>query len=106
LSNLAHGQRIRAKEFYEQSLAIKRKVLGLSHPSVASTLNNYAVLLLTMKEINGAKDAYEESLRIRTSVFGNNHPAVAESLNNIGENVISERVNVGERNSPTVLVLL
>jgi tetratricopeptide (TPR) repeat protein len=83
--------RVKARDTYRDALEIKRKIFGLDHPSVASTLNNLAGLLLTMNELEEARDMYEDSIRIRRKVFGENHPSVAESLNNIGLMLYAQR---------------
>lgn len=44
----ANGRREEAVALYERAVAIKQNVLGASHPEVATTLHNLALLLDTM----------------------------------------------------------
>ena len=83
---------------YEESLRIRRNVLGNEHPDVAQSLNNLALLLKTKVRVkraqepestysqgkyDEAKPMYEESLHIRRKILGDEHQDVALSLNNI-----------------------
>jgi hypothetical protein len=51
LAVLYHVQGLYAKAepLYQQALAIQKKALGLEHPDVAATLENYAKLLTQIK---------------------------------------------------------
>ena len=72
-----------AEPMYKESLAIRKKVLGEEHPSVATGLNNLAELLKDQGKDDEATPLYKESLAIRKKVFGDEHPKVATALNNL-----------------------
>jgi tetratricopeptide (TPR) repeat protein len=74
-----------ARPYYEQALAINRKVLGEEHPDTANSLNNLGGLLQNMGDYTGARPYYEQALAIRKKVLGEEHPDTATSLNNLGE---------------------
>lgn len=85
-----------ASHLLNEALSIREKCLGDSHPAVAATLNNLAVL-------HGKRGKYKEAeplckskrssfkrqlntsgaLEIREKVLGSEHPDVAKQLNNL-----------------------
>jgi len=67
----------------QRQLDILRRVLGSTHPDVAESLNNLAVLLNAQGDYAGAEPLYREALAMRRQVLGNEHPEVANSLNNL-----------------------
>jgi tetratricopeptide (TPR) repeat protein len=77
------GDYEQAKPLYERSLAIREKVFGKEHPSVATSLNNLALLYQTQGYSGQAKPLYERSLAIYEKAFGKEHSSVATSLNNL-----------------------
>ncbi|WP_229424372.1 tetratricopeptide repeat protein [Moorena producens] len=72
-----------AKPWYEQSLEITRSRLGENHPSVATSLNNLALLYWSMGRYHQAELLSQQNLEIYKQL-GENHPDVATSLNNLG----------------------
>ncbi|MBU7583075.1 MAG: CHAT domain-containing protein, partial [Nostoc sp. TH1S01] len=68
---------------YLRSLAIREKVLGKEHPSVAQSLNNLAGLYEAQGNYRQAEPLYLRSLAIFEKVLGKEHPSVAQSLNNL-----------------------
>ena len=73
-----------ARPYYEQALAIRRKVLGEEHPDTATSLDNLGSLLQDMGDNAGARPYYEQALAICRKVLGEEHPDTASSLNNLG----------------------
>ncbi|BAZ54048.1 peptidase-like protein [Nostoc sp. NIES-4103] len=67
----------------ERALAIREKVLGKEHPSVATSLNNLATLYQMQGSYEKAEPLYLRSLAITEKVLGKEHPSVATSLNNL-----------------------
>src|SRR5262249_44147432 len=53
---------------YERALAICEKVLGPEHPNTASSLGNFASLLMAQGDLAGARPLYERALAIREKV--------------------------------------
>src|SRR5712692_963022 len=66
-----------------EALALREQALEPTHPDVAQSLNNLALLLRATGDSTGARPLYERALRIREQALGPTHPAVAESLNNL-----------------------
>ncbi|MEO1373662.1 MAG: tetratricopeptide repeat protein [Cyanobacteria bacterium J06635_10] len=67
----------------EKALAIREKVLGKEHPSVATTLNNLANLYQKQGNYAKAESLYQRALRIDEKILGNEHPYVAITLNSL-----------------------
>jgi tetratricopeptide (TPR) repeat protein len=73
-----------ARSYYQQALAINRKVLGEEHPDTTVSLNNLGGLLQVMGDYTAARPYYEQTLAIRKKALGGEHPDTARSLNNLG----------------------
>ena len=63
-----------ARPYYERALAIYERVLGEDHPTTATSLNNFGMLLQAQGDLAGAKPYYERALAIRERVLGPDHP--------------------------------
>ncbi|MEO1146845.1 MAG: CHAT domain-containing protein, partial [Cyanobacteria bacterium J06638_22] len=63
--------------------SIYETVLGDTHPDVAQSLNNLAVLYQSQGNYAAAEPLYQRSLSIYETVLGDTHPGVAQSLNNL-----------------------
>jgi tetratricopeptide (TPR) repeat protein len=61
----AQGQYAQAEPLYRRALAIREKALGPEHPSVATTLANYAALLRKLDRTAEAetKEARAKAIR-------------------------------------------
>ncbi|WP_448525647.1 CHAT domain-containing tetratricopeptide repeat protein [Parathermosynechococcus lividus] len=79
----------------QELVAIAERVLGPTHPTVAATLNNLAVLYKELGNFSAAVPLYQRSLSIREQALGARHPDVATSLNNLA-NLFSDQGNYGE----------
>ena len=79
------GKLDEAAPYYEQALAIDKKVYGEEHPDVATGLNNLASLLYGQGKLDEAAPYVEQSLAIWKKVHGEEHPQVATGLNNLGQ---------------------
>jgi tetratricopeptide (TPR) repeat protein len=71
--------------YFEQSLAIRKKVYGDEHTDVAASLNNIGVVLRDLGKYQGALSYCEQSLAIKKKVYGpeHEHTDVARILNNM-----------------------
>ena len=58
-------------------------MLGPSHPDVAASLNNLAVVYHKQGRYADAEPLYKRSLTIREETLGSDHPEIAKSLNNL-----------------------
>ena len=63
---------------YEQSVAIRIKVLGKDHVDVAASYMGMANVYEAQGKYGEALELYEQSLAIRIKVFGKDHRKVAE----------------------------
>ncbi len=77
------GQYAEAEPLYKRSLIIKEKTLEPDHPSIATSLNNLAVLYYVQGRYSEAEPLYKRSLTIREKTFEPDHPNIATSLNNL-----------------------
>ncbi|MCG8418531.1 MAG: tetratricopeptide repeat-containing serine/threonine-protein kinase [Proteobacteria bacterium] len=72
-----------ARAKYEESLAIRERVLGPDHLEVAMTLNSLAWVLDEMGHYEQALTNQQRALTIREAALGFEHPHVAESLHSL-----------------------
>ena len=81
--NKRGGHFAEAYDLFKSALATQTSLLGYVSVTVANTLNNLGVLLLTENRYGEAEDRFNQSLSIRKQVHGELHPDVAASLNNL-----------------------
>ena len=62
------GKPEQALPLFEESLKIRKEVLGTQHPDYATSLNNLAGLYKAMGKPEQALPLYEESLKIMKKV--------------------------------------
>ena len=60
---------VQAEPLYKRAIGIDEKALGLDHPNVARTLENYAALLRKMD-----RDAESEKMEARAKAIRVKHP--------------------------------
>lgn len=74
----------KAVEYFEKSLSIRLKSLGLKHPDVAENYEDIGVSWVVLGNNEEALKLIEKSLKIRLKTFGEYHYKVADSYTNIG----------------------
>src|SRR5580658_7380493 len=67
----------------DRALAITEAACGPDHPSVATDLNNLALILRELGDLAGARPLQERALAITEAACGPDHPSVATGLNNL-----------------------
>ncbi len=67
-----------------QALAIRRQVLGESHPLTAQSQSSLGNLLTSEGDYAGAEPLLVAALETRRRLLGRGHPKVADSLNDLG----------------------
>jgi tetratricopeptide (TPR) repeat protein len=72
-----------AEDPYQRCLDAVKKILGDQHPSVATSLNNLALLYNSQGRYAEAEPLYQESLQLCRELLGDQHHYVASSLNNL-----------------------
>jgi eukaryotic-like serine/threonine-protein kinase len=73
-----------AKQTYERSLEIDRRVLGDDHPRVAMHLDNLALVAQNMGDLGQAERLYRESILRDERAYGERHPETAMVKGNLG----------------------
>jgi len=63
------GQYAKTEPLYQRALAIREKALGLEHPGVATSLENYAGLLRLMDRPDEAEPLESRARTIRAKSF-------------------------------------
>jgi tetratricopeptide (TPR) repeat protein len=83
---------LRAHALYQQAeplfllvLQINEQKLERTHPDVANSLNNLAVLYEDQGKYEQAEPLYQQALQVRKKIWGPVHPDVADSLNNLAK---------------------
>jgi len=77
------GRYREAEDFARQSLELRQQALGRVHGTVASSLNNLAMVLQEQGRFAEALPLHEESLRVTRETKGERHGDVAMGLNNM-----------------------
>jgi tetratricopeptide (TPR) repeat protein len=73
-----------ALKILERSLAVRKRLLGDTHPHVAVSLNDIGICHSQAGRYEEALPLLQEAMQVRVAVFGESHPLVASSLGNIG----------------------
>jgi tetratricopeptide (TPR) repeat protein len=79
------GRPAEALAHYEQSLAIKERILGVDHPDVALALNNLGTARTDLGEFDAAATHYRHALALYEIALGPQHPDTAMPLVNLAE---------------------
>src|SRR5271166_2363714 len=82
---IAQGKYQEAIPIAERAVEVAKRLHGLEHPDMATSLNNLAELYQVMGEYAKAEPLYQEALRIWQKVLGPEHPDTATCLNNLAE---------------------
>ena len=72
-----------AEPLYRRALEIFEAVYGPDHPTVATGLNNLALLLKGTNRLDEAEPLYRRCIEIWESSLGADHPNIASGLNNL-----------------------
>ena len=67
----------------ERAVEVAKRLRGLEHPDMATSLDNLGLLYQVMEEYAKAEPVYQEALRIRQKVLGKENSDTAQSLNNL-----------------------
>ncbi|MEM1256433.1 MAG: tetratricopeptide repeat protein [Cyanobacteria bacterium P01_H01_bin.21] len=73
-----------AESLFQDTLAMRKRLLGDKHPDVAESLNNLAEAYHHQGRYSEAEPLYRDALMMRKRLLGDEHPDVTESLNNLG----------------------
>src|SRR5229473_3260118 len=81
----------RAKDLEQQSLEIRRRVLGPEHPDTINSMNNLEVCLIYLGRYPEAEKLGRETLDLRRRVLGPEHPQTLNSMSNLAGVLSAER---------------
>ncbi|MDF5712167.1 MAG: tetratricopeptide repeat protein, partial [Nostoc sp. S4] len=81
----SQGRYSEAEPIYIQALALRRKLLGEEHPSVALSLNNLAALYKSQGRYSEAEPIYIQALDIFERRLGVNHPNTVTVRENLAD---------------------
>ncbi|MFZ3166862.1 MAG: FxSxx-COOH system tetratricopeptide repeat protein [Candidatus Methanoperedens sp.] len=70
-----------AKQFFEQALDIRKKILATDHPDLAETYNDFAGLHWAQGKYKEAEVFYNNALNIRKKILAEDHPDLAKTYN-------------------------
>lgn len=70
-----------AKQFFEQTLDIRKNILAMDHPDLAETYNDFAGLYHYQGKYKEAEVFYNNALDIRKKSLVKDHPDLAETYN-------------------------
>ena len=77
-------QWVLAKQTFERSLDIDRRVLGDDHPRVAYLLENLAIVAQNMGQLKQAETLYLDSLSREERAYGDRHPETTVTKSSYG----------------------
>jgi len=72
-----------AKDYYEESLRIRRMAYGDDHPTVAESMNNIGLLLFAQGDYTNSKPLFERAIKIKSDCYGDDHVSTASSQHNL-----------------------
>jgi len=73
-----------AAPLLEQSLSLRRKLLGDRHPDTLASMNTLGALLMQQGKLREAEPYLREALEGRRRVLGNDDPDTLKSISNLG----------------------
>jgi len=73
-----------ALKFLLESYAVRIKILGEYHVTVADSLHNLGAVYAKLEKYSKAMHCFKESLKIRIDVYGEYHLLVAKTYDNMG----------------------
>jgi len=79
----ALGEKKKAIAYYEQALAIDRKVFGEEHPNVAIRLNNLGMALAAIGETACGRACLQQAHALWLKFYGTAHPDTQTALENL-----------------------
>jgi tetratricopeptide (TPR) repeat protein len=92
------GRLAEAKQIYKWALCGQEVVLGPTHTSTLTTINDLGVLYQDQRRLRKAKCMYKRALRGRATEFGQNDTSTLETVNNLATLFEEEeKLNFAER---------
>jgi tetratricopeptide (TPR) repeat protein len=79
------GQYVEAEQMHQQTLELRRKVLGPEHPHTLASMSNFALVLNSQGKYDDAEEMHRRTLGLGERVLGNEHPDTLASLENLAD---------------------
>jgi hypothetical protein len=79
----SRGQYRQAIALDEQTLGVRRRVLGDDHPDTLMSMNNLAEARRAIGDLQGAHDLHEQTMAGFRRVLGDDHPNTLTSMSNL-----------------------
>ncbi len=70
------GDLVKAEATYREALALRRRIFGNAHPSIATALGNLGTFLSSRGRLDEARPLLVEALEMKRGFFGAHHPRV------------------------------
>ncbi|KAH8681067.1 violaceus kinesin [Xylariales sp. PMI_506] len=77
------GKYEEAEQIHRQTLKLRRKVLGVEHPSTLFNMNNLAEVYRQRGKYEEAEQIHRQALELKGKVLGVEHPSTLDSMNNL-----------------------
>jgi tetratricopeptide (TPR) repeat protein len=78
----SQGRYSEAEPLYQEALALSKQLLGEAHPTVATSLNNLAILYYSQGRYSEAEPLYLQAISVVYQRLGENHPNTQRVLGN------------------------
>ncbi|KAI0864540.1 kinesin light chain 1 [Xylaria cubensis] len=85
------GKYNKAERLYQQTLRLRKEVLGREHPDTLSSMNNLGNAFNNQGKYKEAEEIYRKTLELRKKVLGKMHPDTLGSMNNLGNALYNQR---------------
>jgi eukaryotic-like serine/threonine-protein kinase len=72
-----------SRKLHEETLRLRRRVLGPTHPDTLRSMNNLAGTLLSQSRYTEAQKLFEEVVEIKERTLGRDHPDTLLTINNL-----------------------
>ena len=72
-----------AAQLFEETLDIRKRVLGPEHPDTLESMNGLAVSYWSLGQMKAAAQLFKETLEIRKRALGPEHPDTLQSMNGL-----------------------
>jgi CHAT domain-containing protein len=84
------GNYAAAQQLFTEALAVREKALGPGSVMVAKTLDNLALLDVSLGDYEEAESIFQRALRIRTTQLGADNPATLSTMSQLGQLYVRE----------------
>src|ERR1019366_4246871 len=91
------GKSAAADSAYQETLALRKQLLGADHPDYAMTMMNYTGFLFDQKRYDEAAVDSREILALRGKTLPESHPSISVALQTLGRSLDHQGDTTGAR---------